>query len=67
VSGISKDRAVPDDADDDMVVECAVIGGATHIVTGDRHLLSLGTYENIAIVKAAEFVALGGSEYENSP
>jgi uncharacterized protein len=27
-------QIVPDDPDDDMVVECAVIGNATHIVTG---------------------------------
>jgi len=51
-------KAVLADADDDMVVECAVVGGATHIVTGDRHLLTLTAYESIAIVKAAEFVAL---------
>ena len=50
--------AVPADPDDDMVVECAVVGGATHIVTGDRHLLSLGAYQDIAIVKAAEFITL---------
>ena len=51
-------KAVPADSDDDMVVECAVVGGATHIVTGDKHLLTLTAYESIAIVKAAEFVAL---------
>lgn len=51
-------KAVPDDPDDDMVVECAVIGNATHIVTGDKHLLSLTNYQGIAILKAAEFVAL---------
>ena len=51
-------RAVPDDSDDDMVVECAVVGNATHIVTGDKHLLSLIKHQSIAIVKAAEFVAL---------
>ncbi len=51
-------KAVDADPDDDMVVECAVVGGATHIVTGDKHLLSLGTYQAIAIVKATEFVAL---------
>jgi uncharacterized protein len=51
-------RAVPNDSDDDMVVECAVVGEATHIVTGDKHLLSLGAYGGIAIVRAAEFVAL---------
>lgn len=51
-------KTVPADADDDLVVECAVIGNATHIVTGDKHLLTLANYESIAIVKAAEFVAL---------
>jgi uncharacterized protein len=51
-------KAVPDDPDDDRVVECAVIGNATHIVTGDKHLLSLTSHQGIAILKAAEFVAL---------
>lgn len=51
-------KAVPDDPDDDMVIECAVIGNATHIVTGDRHLLSLTSHQDIAILKAAEFVTL---------
>ena len=51
-------KVVPDDPDDDMVVECAVVGNATHIVTGDKHLLSLTNRQSIAIVKAAEFVAL---------
>jgi len=44
-------RAVPDDPDDDMVVECAVIGNATHIVTGDKHLLALTNYQSIAILR----------------
>lgn len=51
-------KAVPDDPDDDMVVECAVIGNVTHIVTGDKHLLSLTSHQRIAILKAAEFVSL---------
>ncbi|MCG6134675.1 MAG: putative toxin-antitoxin system toxin component, PIN family [Nostoc sp. LLA-1] len=51
-------KAVDADPDDNMVVECAVIGGATHIVTGDKHLLSLGKYQAITIVKATEFLAL---------
>ena len=47
------------DPDDDKVVECAVVGNATHIVTGDRrHLLPLGSYQGIAIVSAADFLAL---------
>lgn len=56
ISGVLK--AVPNDPDDDMVVECAVIGNATHIVTGDKHLLSLTNYQSIVILKATEFVAL---------
>jgi putative PIN family toxin of toxin-antitoxin system len=51
-------RVVSADPDDDMVVECAVVGGATHIVTGDKHLLSLANYQKIAIVKATEFISL---------
>jgi putative PIN family toxin of toxin-antitoxin system len=51
-------KAVSADPDDDMVIECAVVGEATHIVTGDKHLLSLGKYQAIAIVKATEFVVL---------
>jgi putative PIN family toxin of toxin-antitoxin system len=51
-------RTVPDDPNDDMVIECAVIGNATHIVTGDKHLLRLMNYQGIAIFKAAEFIAL---------
>jgi uncharacterized protein len=51
-------KAVPNDADDDMVIECSVVGNASHIVTGDKHLLSLIKYQNIAIAKATDFVNL---------
>ncbi len=51
-------KAVPNDADDDMVIECAVVGNASHIVTGDKHLLSLVKYQDIAIAKATDFVDL---------
>jgi uncharacterized protein len=51
-------KAVADDPDDDMVIECAVIGSATHIVTGDKHLLSLTKHRDIVILKAAEFITL---------
>ncbi|MEH2011508.1 putative toxin-antitoxin system toxin component, PIN family [Nostoc sp.] len=47
------------DPDDNMVLECAVVGNATHIVTGDkRHLLPLGSYQGIAIVNARDFLSL---------
>jgi len=56
ISGMLK--AVPADSDDDMVVECAVVGNTTHIVTGDKHLLALRSYQSIVIVNASEFVSL---------
>jgi uncharacterized protein len=49
-------KAVPVDPDDNMVVECAVTGNATHIVTGDKHLLMLKNYQSISILKASDFV-----------
>lgn len=56
ISGMLK--AVPNDADDDMVIECAVVGNASHIVTGDKHILSLEKYQDITIAKAADFINL---------
>ena len=51
-------KGVTADPDDDMIIECAVVGGATHIVTGDqKHLLPLGNYKGILIVKPADFLA----------
>lgn len=56
---ISKElKAVPADPNDDMVIECAVVSGASHIVTGDKHLLALGEYQSIAIIKATELIDL---------
>ena len=52
-------EVVNTDPDDDKVLECAVVGGATRIVTGDRrHLLPLGSYQGISIVTAADFLTL---------
>ena len=51
-------KAVPDDPDDDMVIDCAVTGKATYIITGDKHLLALSNYQEILIMKATDFVNL---------
>jgi putative PIN family toxin of toxin-antitoxin system len=48
-------KAVPDDPDDDRVLECALESGAQWIVSGDRHLLKMGTYRGIRIVDPAVF------------
>jgi putative PIN family toxin of toxin-antitoxin system len=51
-------KAIPADPDDDKVLECAVVGNAAYIVTGDRrHLLPLRYYQGVAIVSATEFLA----------
>lgn len=47
---------VDSDPDDNKIIECAVAGLATHIVTGDRHLLMLGNYQNIQIMTAIDFL-----------
>ncbi|MDO9468068.1 MAG: putative toxin-antitoxin system toxin component, PIN family [Thiobacillus sp.] len=50
-------RVVEQDADDDHVIACAVAGKADLIVSGDRHLHSLGgQYQGIPIVTPAEAV-----------
>ena len=54
-------RVVADDPDDDKVVECAIVGKADYIVTGDRHLLALGQYSGISIVKATQFLNILGA------
>jgi len=49
-------RVVPNDPDDDHVLACALAGSADLVVSGDRHLLSLGSHQGISIVNAAEAV-----------
>lgn len=47
---------VDDDPDDDKIVECAVAGGVDCIVSGDSHLLELGSYDEVDIQTPAEFL-----------
>jgi predicted nucleic acid-binding protein len=46
------------DPNDDMVVACALEARADYIVTRDKDLLSLGTYEGIRIVTPRQFLDL---------
>ena len=46
------------DPDDDIFLECAVAGSADYIVSGDQHLLALGSFRGIAIVPPAMFVLI---------
>jgi putative PIN family toxin of toxin-antitoxin system len=45
------------DKPDNRILECARHAGAEYIVTGDRHLLRLASFEGIEIVSIANFLA----------
>ena len=47
------------DPDDDRVLAAAIAGGAEVIVTGDRDLLVLETFEKVRIVSPRELLELG--------
>lgn len=44
------------DPDDDIFIWCAVTAQASYIVSGDHHLLALGAYMGIPIIRLAEFL-----------
>jgi len=58
VEGSLRIHAVAADPDDNKYIEAAVEGLAQFVVTGDRHLLSLKSYENIRIVTPRVFLEL---------
>ncbi len=49
-------NVVPDDPDDNRIIECARAARADTIITGDKDLLRLVNFEGIQIIKAAEFL-----------
>ncbi len=57
VRPVRRVAVVADDADN-RILEAAFESGAGIIVSGDRHLLALGEWESIRVVRVAEF--LGG-------
>ena len=56
VEGSPQVRAVAADPEDDKYLAAAMEGMAEFVVSGDEHLLSLGTYEGIRIVTARAFL-----------
>jgi len=46
------------DPTDNKFLEAAVAGKVDYIVSGDRHLLDLGSFSDIPIIKAVDFIAL---------
>ena len=56
-------RGIYRDPKDDVIIECAVMAGADLIVTGDKDLLAVGSYEGIRILTPREFL----DEFEARP
>lgn len=53
-------KVIAEDPSDDRYIECAVEGEADYIVSGDQHLLRLGTYHRIRIVAPRTFLGILG-------
>lgn len=49
-------QAIEADPTDDRILECAVAADAEVLVSGDTHLLSLGSFRGIPIQRVAEFL-----------
>lgn len=49
-------EAIAEDPDDNKLLACAIEGEADYIVSGDHHLLNLGSYRAIYIVRPATFL-----------
>ena len=43
---------------DDKFIECALAAMADYIVSGDKHLLKVGSYKRTRIVSASEFIQI---------
>jgi putative PIN family toxin of toxin-antitoxin system len=49
-------QAILDDPTDDKYVACALEAGAEYIVSGDKHLIQLQSYQGVEIVTPAFFI-----------
>ena len=49
---------IKEDPDDNKFLDAAVAGKVEYIVSGDKHLLNLGKFRNIKIIRPADFLSL---------
>jgi putative PIN family toxin of toxin-antitoxin system len=63
VSSLNRVDVIQGEDADNQILACAVEHGADYLVTGDRkHLLPLGEFEGVKILRAPEFLALLSSD-----
>lgn len=55
-----KHEIVEDDPYDNMVIDCAVEARADCIITQDKHLLKIGKFKGISILKPSQFIEISG-------
>ena len=58
VSPQTKIKAVKNDPDDDVIIECAFESESKYIITYDKHLLDLKEFRGIRIIKPEEARAI---------
>lgn len=49
-------RIIKEDPSDDKFLACALASGADFIISGDKHLLKLKSFQNIPIITPREFL-----------
>ena len=47
---------VKEDSDDNKILECAVAGKVNFVISQDNHLLKIGKFRGIPIIKPNEFL-----------
>jgi putative PIN family toxin of toxin-antitoxin system len=55
VEEVPETSQICSDPDDDKFVHCALAAGATHIISGDRHLLEVSGYSGVQVIRPREF------------
>ena len=64
VEGCETLELIKDDPSDNKYLVCAFEGEADYIVSGDHHLLDIGTYRGIEIIKAKAFLNIWAESIE---
>ena len=58
VNPMTKVDVVKEDPDDNVIIECAIESNSKYIITYDKHLLKLGEYQGIRIIRPEEARAI---------